>query len=130
MAGTRKGTGKPHATNKVHFACFSCQKAFKQQGSSNWDSNVPQRPFPCPDCKQPMVRLGRYFKAPRRNAIRQWLKIELLYKFGERFESSFTNISRKCKTLPDTVNYLTDQGLRRDEIDSFLKRARAKRNRV
>ena len=75
-----------------------------------------------------MVRLGRYFKAPRRSAVRQWLKIKLLYKFGERFESSFTNISWKCKTLPDTVDYLTDQGYPRDEIDAFLKRARAKRN--
>ena len=76
-----------------------------------------------------MVRLGKYFKAPRSTAIRQWLKIELLYNFGERFESSFTNISWICKTLPDTVNYLTDQGYPRDAIDAFLKRARAKRNR-
>jgi hypothetical protein len=115
--------------NRVHFACFNCRKSFKQPNSSNWDESVPKRPFACPDCKAPMLRLGRYFKAPRRNAFRQWLKIELLYKFGERFESSFTNISQRCKTLSDTATYVADQGHPREEIDSFLKRALARRKR-
>jgi hypothetical protein len=82
----RDGSGVPHATNKVHFACFACRKAFKQPGSTNWDSNVPERPFPCPDCKKPMVRLGRYFKAPRRLAVKAWLEVERLFQSGERFD--------------------------------------------
>jgi hypothetical protein len=86
MAGKRAGSGVPTATNRVHFACFACRKAFKQSGSSNWDSKVPERPFPCPECNQPMARLGRHFKAPRQRAIRAWRKVQELYEGGERFD--------------------------------------------
>jgi hypothetical protein len=86
MANDPPKLGVPHATNKVHFACFACRKSFKQMGSSNWDHSVPQRPFPCPECKDPMVRLGRYFKAPRQNAVRMWRKVKELYELGERFD--------------------------------------------
>ena len=86
MAGMRKGSGKPKATNKVHFACFDCRKTFKQLGSSNWDENVPVRPFPCPNCKRPMVRLGRYFKAPPQRAVNAWREVERRYSAGERFD--------------------------------------------
>lgn len=86
MAGKRAGPGVPTATNRVHFACFVCRKTFKQPGSSNWDSNVPERPFPCPECKQPMARMGRHFKAPRQQAIRKWQVVERLYLAGERFD--------------------------------------------
>lgn len=86
MAGMRKGSGIPQATNKVHFACFGCRKTFKQFGSSNWDSNVPERAFLCPECKAPMARLGRYFKAPRQRAIKAWRIVEERYQNGERFD--------------------------------------------
>lgn len=86
MAGMREGSGIPHATNKVHFACFACRKAFKQQGSSNWDSNVPERPFECPNCQQPMVRLGRYFKAPRQRDLKAWREVQRRFESGERFD--------------------------------------------
>ncbi len=86
MAGTRLGSGVPSATNRVHFACFACRKTFKQPGSSNWDSNVPERPFPCPECKQPMVRMGRHFKAPSKRAVKAWAVVELAYRGGERFD--------------------------------------------
>jgi uncharacterized CHY-type Zn-finger protein len=86
VAGLRKGSGKPRVTNKVHFACFACHKSFKQQGSSNWDSNVPQHPFPCPNCKESMARMGRYFKAPPKRAIRAWREVERKYQSGEKFD--------------------------------------------
>jgi hypothetical protein len=86
MAGKRLGPGVPTGTNRVHFACFVCRKTFKQPGSSNWDSNVPDRPFPCPECKQPMARMGRHFKAPRQRAVRAWQEVERLYLAGERFD--------------------------------------------
>jgi len=78
--------GIPTAANKVHFACFPCRKFFKQQGSSNWDTAIPERPFPCPNCKQQMVRLGKYFKAPRQRAVRAWKEVVRLYQAGERFD--------------------------------------------
>ena len=86
MAGKRLGSGLPKATNKVHFACFGCRKTFEQPGSSNWDRNVPERPFPCPECKHPMARMGRYFKAPRQRAVGSWKEVEKLYAEGERFD--------------------------------------------
>ena len=80
------GTGVPHPTNKVHFACFACRVSFKQPGSSNWDARVPTRPFPCPNCKAPMRRMGRYFKAPPRRDVRRWRETVALYRAGERFD--------------------------------------------
>jgi hypothetical protein len=106
---------KPTATNTVHFACFDCRKAFKQPGSSNWNQAIPQRPFDCPNCKRPMTSLGKYFKAPPQRATRQWLKVELLYRFGVEFCSSNTGIGRTCDTLASTVQYLVDSG--HDESD-------------
>ena len=99
---------RPRPRNTVHFACFDCRKTFKQRGSSNWDPEVPARHFPCPNCKQSMVRLGKYFKAPRQQAARQWLKVELLYRFGERFEAGNERLDTRCKTLADAVAYLAD----------------------
>ena len=84
-ARARHHRGVPHATNKVRFACFTCRKAFKQIGSSAWDPDVPQRPFPCPECKEPMARMGRYFKAPPQRAVRAWHKVHEKYLQGERF---------------------------------------------
>lgn len=86
MAGMRPGPGVPTATNKVHFACFDCLKTFKQPGSSNWDANVPERPFPCPECGRPMARMGRHFKAPPRRSVRRWREVRRLYEQGERFD--------------------------------------------
>jgi hypothetical protein len=80
------GPGVPSATNKVHFACFDCRKTFKQLGSSNWDSKVPQRPFPCPECKRPMARMGRYFKAPPQRSVKAWAQVKSAYLGGERFD--------------------------------------------
>ena len=86
MAGKRSGSGIPTSTNKVHFACFDCRKTFKQAGSSNWDSNVPERPYLCPECKRPMARLGRHYKAPRQRAVKAWKEVEAKYAAGERFD--------------------------------------------
>jgi len=85
MATPRHHPGVPHARNKVRFACFGCRKAFKQIGSSTWDVLIPRRPFPCPECKQPMARMGRYFKAPPQRAVRAWREVEERYLRGERF---------------------------------------------
>lgn len=80
--------GVPHPTNTVHYACFDCRVSFKQPGSSNWDVAVPERPFLCPNCKAPMRRMGRYFKAPPRRDLRGWRETIRLYRDGERFETS------------------------------------------
>lgn len=124
-----KARSEPTATNTVHFACFECRKGFKQRGSSNWDPDVPKRPFPCPECKRPMTRLGRYFKAPPQRAAWQWLKVELLYRCGERFESGYLGLGDKCRTLAATVTYLSGPSRTVAEVRAVLADIRAKRAR-
>jgi hypothetical protein len=123
-----KTSGKPTASNTVHFACFNCRKAFKQRGSSNWDTQVPLRPFQCPDCKHPMARLDRYFKAPSQRASRQWLKVELLYHYGERFWSGRSGLNSKCRNLPLAVVYLAASGKPESEVRAVLESIRARRS--
>jgi hypothetical protein len=125
-----KARREPTATNTVHFACFDCRKAFKQRGSSNWNPDVPARPFPCPDCKQPMTRLGRYFKAPPQRAARQWQKVELLFRHGERFESGYLGLGDKCRTLAATVAYLAGPSRSEAEVRAVLENIRAMRSRA
>ena len=125
-----KAKRRPTATNTVHFACFDCRQAFKQRGSSNWDPDLPTRPFPCPVCKRPMVRLGRYFRAPPRRATRQWLKVELLYHYGERFESGHSRVGQKCRTLPDAVAYLAGPDRPSSAVRAVLDGIRAHRSRA
>lgn len=124
MAKTRS---EPTATNTVHFACFNCRKEFKQRGSSNWDPDVPKRPFPCPECKRLMTRLGRYVKAPPQRATRQWLKVELLYHYGERFESGYLGLGDRCRTLADTVTYLSSPSRPAAKVRAVLADIRAMR---
>ena len=119
----------PMTTNTVHFACFACRKAFKQRGSSNWDLVVPQRTFPCPECTQPMARLGRYFKAPPLRATRQWLKVELLHYYGGRFEAGNLGLRTKCRTLPATVAYLVGPSRPASEVRAVLESLRVARSR-
>jgi hypothetical protein len=116
--------------NRVHFACFNCRKTFKQPNSSDWDESVRPRTFACPECKTEMTRLGRYFRAPRRNATRQWQKVELLYRFGERFVSGHSGLGRSCRTLSTTIAYLAECGHSREAIDSSLKDIRAARKLI
>ena len=60
---------------RTHFACVACRRSAKH----------PQNAAPrCPDCRQPMVELGRDFHAPRRGNLAQWRKIALLVAAGRR----------------------------------------------
>jgi hypothetical protein len=122
-------TPKPKATNKANFVCFECRKALKQPGSSAWDSAIPERPCPCPNCRGPMTRMGRYFKAPPTRAVQQWLKVELLYCFGEDFWWGNKGLGRKCHNLRSTIDYLAAEGHPIDEIRCRLDQLRRLRSR-
>jgi hypothetical protein len=113
--------------NRVHFACFRCRVAFKQRGSYIWDPEAPPRPQDCPNCKHPMTRLGRHFKAPPRLATNQWLKVELLYLFGERFESSHLRLGTRCDTLRSAVSYLSESGHLAEAVRDRLELLRQER---
>jgi hypothetical protein len=72
-----------------------------------------------------MVRLGRYFKAPPQRAARQWLKVKLLYSYGERFESGNLGLGSKCRSLAMTVVYLIEQGHAESEVRARLENLRS-----
>ena len=74
-----------------------------------------------------MVRLGRYFKAPPRRAGKQWLKVELLYAFGERFVSGYSGLDKACATLAMTIAYLTANGHDESAVRGRLEQIRALR---
>lgn len=113
--------------NSVHFVCFDCRVCFKQPNSSNWDSTLPERPFPCPECREQMHAMGRHFKAPPRRDKRQWLKVELLYHYGERFVASNSDLGRSCATLSDTVTYLTGPYRSLSEVRQVLHAIRGRK---
>jgi hypothetical protein len=74
-----------------------------------------------------MLRLGRYFKAPSQRAARQWLKVELLYHYGERFEAGHSGLGRKCRTLAGTVAYLVGSSRPEAKVRAVLQSIQALR---
>jgi hypothetical protein len=71
-----------------------------------------------------MVRLGRYFKAPPRVARRQWLKVALLYHYGERFEAGNTKLDLRCRDLGVAIAYLIAQGHTEAKVRDCLEHLR------
>jgi hypothetical protein len=72
------------------------------------------------------VRLGRHFKAPSRRAVQQWLKVELLHRFGERFDG-YSGMGSKCPTLSSAVKYLAGKSHPESQVRSMLEEIRASR---
>ena len=95
----------------VHYACLTCRIAFKKP-SVDLLGKIDEACFPCPECQRPMQYMGRSFKAPRRNATRQWKKVSLLIQHGFRFETYANN------ALPKTLR----------DLEEFLKSEAADKN--
>lgn len=76
-----------------------------------------------------MVRLGRYFQAPSQRATRQWLKVELLYRHGEHFETSTPSRARHYATLTDVIAYLAKTSGGEEAVRTVLDQIRAERAR-
>lgn len=114
------------AEHPQHYACFGCRKAFKQRGSkhpSQFWIDAPDRPFPCPECKVPMVPLGRDFKVPLQRARAQWLKVELLHSFGVAFEVPVCDVGGpgpRPGKLSDVVGFLVARGFDPTEVRKRL----------
>jgi len=97
---------------QIQFACFECRKAFKrpcterEQQRSAWLSRrisgrQPSKPFTppvyhCPDCDGVATLMGRAFRAPRRDNVDQWRKVEVLARAGF---TSWSYVGR----YPDTI---------------------------
>jgi len=68
-----------------HLACFTCRKMFNHKAASfrDWSRKVD-----CPQCGTVLNDMGHDFKAPRKNDIKQWRKVELLFRRGYRWQQN------------------------------------------
>lgn len=75
---------------KEHFACFSCRKMFRRPESHELACPPAAESAPvarCPECREPMVNLGKDFKTPKRSRVEVWQVVEQLYRRGYTFHS-------------------------------------------
>jgi hypothetical protein len=79
---------------REHWACLRCRRSVKAE--RYW-------PQTCRECRQPMLRMGQDFHAPRRADRRQWLKLEILAgEYGQLFFScGCTGPGPRPRTLAD-----------------------------
>src|SRR5262245_61317298 len=78
-------------TYNDNFACFRCRKAFKRRRPYEWPEHLRPKKLPsppvCPECAAPMADMGLDFKAPRRSNVKQWKKVEVLFRHGFTYHS-------------------------------------------
>ncbi|MES3024533.1 MAG: hypothetical protein V4857_23440 [Pseudomonadota bacterium] len=67
----------PVKAYRFPFVCVGCRKSFKYPSSLQVKH--------CPQCKEPMVMLGRKFSAPKSKDLAQWAKVKFLVEHGFRF---------------------------------------------
>jgi hypothetical protein len=88
--------------SKTHFACLPCRFTSKHWGARWREVNVY-----CPHCGELMVDLGRDFKAPRRQSVSQWRKVEMLAAAGITFDScGCSGPGSRPKSLSDAKSQL------------------------
>lgn len=76
-----------------HLVCFFCRKQFRKP--SRWTgirhelrlypNEVTEnliKGYPCPECKSPMVNMGRCFAPPRHADKRGWEQVHLMARCG------------------------------------------------
>lgn len=68
----------------MSFACFACQKSFKRHVEAS-PKDYPGH-MVCPECGGESVNLGRNFKPPKKNDVKQWEKVKFLVDHGFRFQ--------------------------------------------
>src|SRR5213592_4820294 len=78
--------------HKEHHACFRCRKMFRQPSRHEFMQTPPPargetRIVPCPECGEAMHDMGLDFKAPRQDDVKQWTKVEILFRHGFTFHS-------------------------------------------
>lgn len=101
---------QPAAHYLVAHACFTCRKSFKLRA-------LDEGTHTCPDCAGVLHEMGRSFKAPARDNVEQWDKVQTLYAHGFRF---FGNGSSESERLP----------ARLCEVEGFLARNPRHRLRI
>jgi hypothetical protein len=90
-----------------------CRKMFRRPSSSEMARPLRRdevRVAPCPQCGTPMKNMGLDFKAPKQLDIKQWQKVELLYKHGYAFHScGCEGPGPRPATLREVDSFLAEQ---------------------
>ena len=104
-----------YRTYTSKYACFDCRKAFligrkRLVNASARNGSPPARPVDdgvvCPDCGAPMVRMGKFFKPPRRADKKQWEKVRALYRHGFIFSSYGSRPGYRPRTKREMPEFL------------------------
>ena len=102
------------------YACFDCRKCFH---SANWERKLSQVvTHLCPECRQPMHRMGVDFKAPRHADIRQWGKIQMLSAHGFIYAPYGSGPGHRPKHLSEVPNFLQEVARHSEEIKNWNRR--------
>ena len=76
---------------KPHYACFHCRKTFKRRLLGDviegWSKEENETPAKCPECSNLMADMGMDFESPKKNNVKAWEHISLLYTVGVTFHS-------------------------------------------
>lgn len=125
---------------KDHFVCFACRKQYRARGSEGAIARVwsaqherfehraqTRANVACPQCGETLQALGRDFKAPRWRDRRQWLKVELLWRFGYVYAMGWEGPGERPQRLSDAPAFLIRQGQRADDVRAALAQLRALR---
>lgn len=102
-----------HTNYKRKFACFTCRKCFKYE-SLNVRMDKTRRSTTCPQCGGRIHDMGLDFKVPRQREVKQWKKIEKLYRNGIDFSPADAIGSQGPGYRP----------ARLDQVDNFLESRR------
>lgn len=107
---------------QIQYACFECRRSFKRpwtpgeqarsaQLSQPLSGRKPAKRLPppaycCPGCGGGLTFMGRAFRAPRREDLDQWRKVELLVRNGFTFYSS---AGRFPETLSEAKRFVRQE---------------------
>lgn len=72
----------------AHRVCFTCRKSWSIASRKTVRYTWNDTPGNCPECNQPLIGLGLYFKPPKQNDIREWRKVEAMVHAGCNFTSA------------------------------------------
>ncbi len=85
--------------------CFNCRKSWKAESWSGFSSSFTDD-RKCQTCGGVAYGVGSNFKAPKKNNLKQWKKVRLLFErgyFGKRKAWSGSKYMYLDKPLPKTL---------------------------
>jgi hypothetical protein len=83
----------------MQVACFECRKSFKRK--------LGRETYACPQCGKPMCEMGRQFKAPKVDDVKQWRKVQALIRGGITFHSQrLSSLRNMPKVLREVAPFI------------------------